>query len=281
MGDRGAVNTHRQYISPEKCTMSTLSVFNQDGIEIVIDTTTGESFCTQSGYAKMSGLTQQAINKRCKAYNQEAFKKAEMLSPSGLQGYNLIPAKLAFKWLLKDNPSLAEKMGEAGATVYLHQIAGYKVSSAVVPAQVFPQSSSTQSVTLVQDAILLAEAVGRVSGVAPALAAQMIVNAVIAVTPALEPTRDSLKVTVACTDTHPDALLNPSQVGKIIELGPIDVNKLLVKKGLQYRTDDKKAPYRPTEEGKKYSRIVPVVANNKNQTVFQLRWMPEIASLLR
>lgn len=36
---------------------------------------------------------------------------------------------------MKDNPELSLAMGEAGATIYLHQLAGYKVSSnAIAPA---------------------------------------------------------------------------------------------------------------------------------------------------
>lgn len=108
---------------------NSLTVFNNDGLELVIDTATGEAFATQTGYARMSGLTQQAINKRCNTYNQDELKTAEMLTKTGFKTYNLISAKLVFRWLMKDNPELAEKMGTVGATVYLHQLAGYKVKS--------------------------------------------------------------------------------------------------------------------------------------------------------
>lgn len=108
--------------------MSQLKRFEStDGIELVINTITGEAFATERGYARMSGLSQQAINKRTN--NQQGIKKAQIPSVTGLKTNNLIPAKLVFKWLIKDNPNLAEKMGEVGATVYLHQIAGYKIKS--------------------------------------------------------------------------------------------------------------------------------------------------------
>lgn len=50
--------------------MTNLARFQQNGIELVIDTATGAAYATQSGYARMSGLSQQAINKRCKGYNR-------------------------------------------------------------------------------------------------------------------------------------------------------------------------------------------------------------------
>ncbi|MEG4149260.1 hypothetical protein [Microcoleus sp. Pol12B5] len=115
--------------------MSNLARFDQNGIELVINTVTGAAYATQSGYARMSGLSQQAINKRCKGYNQSELESAEADLGHGLQGYNLIPAKLVYRWLVKDNPELSLAMGEAGATVYLHQLAGFKVrTSAITPA---------------------------------------------------------------------------------------------------------------------------------------------------
>jgi hypothetical protein len=108
---------------------NSLSVFNNDGLELVIDTNTGEAFATQSGYARMSGKDRTTIVKRCQGCEPETIKKAEIITAGGLQGCELIPAKIVFRWLMKDNPELAEKMGTVGATVYLHQLAGYKVKS--------------------------------------------------------------------------------------------------------------------------------------------------------
>jgi hypothetical protein len=114
--------------------MTSLTRFeSSDSIELVIDIETGEAFATQAGYARMSGLSKQAISKRClKGVNQNELKTAEILTPGGLQGVRLIPAKQAFQWLIKDNPELAFKMGEVGATVYLHQLAGFKISSSAI-----------------------------------------------------------------------------------------------------------------------------------------------------
>lgn len=109
--------------------MTNLVRFDSEGIELVINTDNGEAFATQAGYARMSGLTRQTINKRVQGCHLEEIKIAEIHTPGGLQRCNLISAKLILKWLVKDNPELAIAMGEAGATMYLHQLAGYKVSS--------------------------------------------------------------------------------------------------------------------------------------------------------
>ena len=114
--------------------MSSLTVFKtNDGIELVIDTQTGEAFATQAGYSRMSGKASSTISERLKGVRSDYIRMAEILTAGGLQGVRLIPAKLVYKWLLKDNIGLAEAMGEVGATVYIHQLAGYKITSIEKP----------------------------------------------------------------------------------------------------------------------------------------------------
>jgi len=114
--------------------MSNLARFDQNGIELVINTVTGAAYATQSGYARMSGKDRTTIVKRCKRCEQNTIKTAEIQTAGGIQGCELIPADVVFKWLVRDNVELAETMGSVGATVYLHQLAGYKVSSnAITP----------------------------------------------------------------------------------------------------------------------------------------------------
>ena len=83
-----------------------LTVYNNDdGIELVIDTATGEAFATQSGYARMSGKDRSTIVKRCKGCEPGTTKNAEILTLGGLQGCELIPAKTVFAWMsLSEEP---------------------------------------------------------------------------------------------------------------------------------------------------------------------------------
>ena len=128
--------------------MSTLTRFDQDGLELVIDTTTGESFATISGYARMAGVTKQAVSKRYQGVNESDRKIAEINTAGGIQGVNLINESLFRKWIIKDNPELAEKIMVAGVRVYLHSVAGYKVTSTAVEQQ--PKSTADMLIMFAQ-----------------------------------------------------------------------------------------------------------------------------------
>ncbi|MBW4557117.1 MAG: hypothetical protein KME59_14445 [Trichormus sp. ATA11-4-KO1] len=135
--------------------------------------------------------------------------------------------------------------------------------------------------TIAHEAAQLALLVGEFAGLQKSLTAQLAVNAATSVNPALKPAADELKTAIACTDTSDDAYLNPTQIGEAIGKSAIAVNKWLINAGLQYRTEDKKIPYRPTESGKRWGRMVPALAKGCNQTVFQLRWLPDITELFQ
>lgn len=107
----------------------------EDGVELVIDTQTGETFATQRGYARMSGRDPSTISRRCaKLDDSKAIKNSEIDTGYGFKVVALIPADLVYDWMFEDNPPLAKAMGKAGATVYMHQLAGYKVNSnAIAP----------------------------------------------------------------------------------------------------------------------------------------------------
>ena len=108
-----------------------LTRFEQDGIEILINTLTGESFCSLSGYARMSGLSKQAIAKRC-TVNQTEVKYAEIQTASGLQGVKLINEHTISDWIVDDNPSIAKQLLKAGVRFYLLELAGYEVTSTAI-----------------------------------------------------------------------------------------------------------------------------------------------------
>ena len=121
---------------------------------------------------------------------------------------------------------------------------------------------------------------GEFTGLEKSLTAQLAVNAATKVNPTLKPVVDELKTAIASTNTAEDAFLNPTQIGEVVGMSARAVNHCLLNSGLQYRTNDKKIPYRPTESGKQWGRMVPAVAKSSNQTVFQLRWLPEIVKVI-
>ena len=116
----------------------------KDGIELIIDTRTGESFATQRGYARMSGRDASTISRRCAKLDESGIiKTAEIDTGYGIKIVALIPADLVYDWMFEDNPALAKTMGKAGATVFMHQLAGFNVTStAIAPA---PQPESVKA----------------------------------------------------------------------------------------------------------------------------------------
>ncbi|WP_414573797.1 KilA-N domain-containing protein [Nostoc sp. CCY 9925] len=130
------------------------------------------------------------------------------------------------------------------------------------------------------EAAQLALLVGEFAGLEKSLTAQLAVNAATRVNPALKPAADELKSAIAITNVSDDAYLKPTDIGEKVGMSAVAVNNWLVHAGLQYRTLDKKIPYRPTDSGKQWGRMVSAIAKGSNQTVFQLRWLPEIVKVI-
>lgn len=132
--------------------MSNLSVFKSDDLEIIINTQTGESFCSVNGYARMSGKAKSTISGRVEKLVQSGeIKEDEVNTGYGFKLVRLIPAQLAFKWALKDNTALAEQMGACGATVFFHKLAGYEVTSEAIQPQ--PQTTAEMFLMVARQAV--------------------------------------------------------------------------------------------------------------------------------
>lgn len=106
-----------------------LQRFDKDGIELIIDTQTGESFASISGYARMSGKAQSTISGRLTTHRNESLKTAEILTTTGLKTVRLISEDLICKWLPKDNSELASQVLKLGVRLFLHTLAGFRVKS--------------------------------------------------------------------------------------------------------------------------------------------------------
>ncbi|MBE8969036.1 KilA-N domain-containing protein [Nostocales cyanobacterium LEGE 12452] len=141
------------------------------------------------------------------------------------------------------------------------------------------QEQTPQNLAPSHEAAQLALLLGEFAGLEKSLTAQLAVNAAIKVNPALKPAADELKSAIAITNVSDDAYLKPTDIGEVVGMSAVAVNNWLVHAGLQYRTDDRKIPYRPTESGKQWGRMVAAIAKGSNQTVFQLRWLPSITQL--
>ncbi len=124
----------------------TLEDIGQDnaGLQVVV-LPDGQAFCTQSSYSRYANMSQQAISKRCQTLEVVDVESITNISSTtkvvdgktliktkldvgGTTTPNviLIPAKIFGKWAIKDIPALGDAIIEAGATKYLHIMAGYK-----------------------------------------------------------------------------------------------------------------------------------------------------------
>lgn len=118
--------------------MAQLALFNntENGIELVINGDTGESFATVRGYARMSGRDASTISRRLKGVAAQDQKTAKVLTAGGLQGFALISESVMTDWIVDDSPTLAKAMLKAGVRVYLHKLAGFEITStAITPTE--------------------------------------------------------------------------------------------------------------------------------------------------
>lgn len=118
-----------------------LTQFNQDGIEIYINTTTGESFASKRGYCRMANVGMQTIARRLKrtdAHKQVMY--AEIPTSKGTRNGALLTENLIAQWLPQDNPELAHKFLTLGIRAGMHWLAGYDVTSTVVEQYNLPQT---------------------------------------------------------------------------------------------------------------------------------------------
>ena len=112
--------------------MSNLQRYDNNGLELIIDTTTGESFASISGYARMSNLDKSAISRRLQGRELSESKTAKIYTNGGLQTVSLISENLIAEWLPRDNPKLATQMIKLGVRMFLHNLAGYSVTTTAI-----------------------------------------------------------------------------------------------------------------------------------------------------
>ena len=82
--------------------MNNLTRFDNDGIEFLIDTATGETFASVSGYARMSGKDPSTISRRLKGVASDRVKESKIVTQGGIQTILLISIKDVMDWLLTD-----------------------------------------------------------------------------------------------------------------------------------------------------------------------------------
>jgi hypothetical protein len=120
----------------------------ESGLEVVI-APNGAAYCTQSSYSRWLGIDRTTIVKRClnleivavtdfeagvNLFTPGQLVRTTIETTSHAQEVVLIPAKIMFRWLAKDNPELFDEVGDAGATQLLYTLAGYQIKAVEIKA---------------------------------------------------------------------------------------------------------------------------------------------------
>jgi hypothetical protein len=135
--------------------MSNLTPFNNDGLELMVDTNTGETFASIRAVARMTDKSASSIaryvNGELKGVAQMTLKMAEIQTTGGLQGVALLSEKQIVQVIKRYKTELLDVFAEAGIRVYLHGLAGYTVTSDAVqapPARQLPVRTALEYIVL-------------------------------------------------------------------------------------------------------------------------------------
>lgn len=102
--------------------------FNPDGLELVVNTTTGVAFASISATARMLGKPESTVRGWCNGTSRKFDTTlAQIPTVTGLKTSRLIDAVTLYDMATDHNPELARQMGRVGANLYLLNQAGYKV----------------------------------------------------------------------------------------------------------------------------------------------------------
>ena len=98
----------------------------QDGIELVIDHSTGEAFAGLRAIARMCQTHPEKVKRKLRTVTKTEAKTAEIQTTQGLRTVTLYTAEAVFDVAFDLHPSLAKAMAKAGATLYLQRLAGFE-----------------------------------------------------------------------------------------------------------------------------------------------------------
>lgn len=266
--------------------MSSLTRFDRDGIELIIDTITGESFASVSGYARMASKAKSTISER---FGKMSLESVEIPTGSGTKTVRLVTEDLLTEWLPKDNPEMASQIMKLGVRVFLHKLAGYEVKSTAVKPVVEKEplfKLKDEAVALRDLQRDMLEPLGVSLSIITAIAIDKAQELNPEIGHVLNPARE-----IVNSIPTPDRGVTVTDIADMMteklgcKVSNQKVNKLLIEKGLQTRQVDKKSKkdpdYIPTEKGKKWA--VQTISKGRGTdytTFFQLRWYPEVVEVL-
>ncbi len=146
--------------------MSNLTNYNKDGLELVIDTQTGEAFASIRATARIVDKNKSSIhdyvNGKLQGVRQMTLKNAEVQTPGGIQGVRLLSEEQIVEVVTKYKPELLAKFAKLGVRVFLHQLAGYEVKSTAI--EVKPKTAielAKENIEMAKQQLFLLEEIER------------------------------------------------------------------------------------------------------------------------
>lgn len=111
--------------------MSSLARFDNDGIELMIDTPTGESFASISAVARMTDESRQSISsyvdRELTTRRGRGLEDAEDPTTADfIKSVRLLNEEQILEEVIRVEPDLLNKLAACGLRIYLHRLAGYK-----------------------------------------------------------------------------------------------------------------------------------------------------------
>jgi hypothetical protein len=243
------------------------------GLELLIDTETGAVYASQRALARMCEKDERTIRRWKGAAQIEAIS-AEVPTEGGFQGAALYDESAIKRAILRYNPTLAEKMLDAGLRVFLYGMAGYQVKPQMPEA--IAQDAKPAIDYIAQGCAAAARFFGE--AYAESMFAQNMRrhHPSLALPPVPAKERSSLPST--------EALLIPRDIAK--ELGLMNgagspdsraANALLKQLGYQ---ESIAGQWQPTEKGQAFCTRKPVDTNSRTEKT-QLLWYSSILKELK
>lgn len=128
-----------------------LQRFDNDGLELIINTDTGEVFASQRAISRMVDKALSTVqNFLSKADRNIQAVNAQVKTDSGVQGVLLYDENTVYEVFAKYKPELLIQCAKAGIRVYLHTLAGFKVTSTAAAKELSPLEILEQQVRLMR-----------------------------------------------------------------------------------------------------------------------------------
>jgi hypothetical protein len=264
--------------------------------EFKIDDSTGQSFGSKEGLARLSGVSRQAIQQLLKQVKggckQKPPKELESFAGQDFIGGKQLPDILmaaviqyySFKGIETAQRTLMA-MSAIGLRTYVQKQLNWQLPRVEVAQSLPPKASESPENKATLEALSTVAQTMITSGVSASIAHQWQIEQIGKVLPGLQAGLKAAGAIISAANPANPLPINCNEigrrVGKYLGLEPapsaIKINKALEKIGMQ-RRDEVASKWRLTEAGEKYGDLQSTVVNGYTRE--HIRWYDEVIELL-